>query len=174
MIIIKKANKNQLNEVRNFYHSLIDDMEKRGLIVTWIKDVYPSTNLLKSSIDKDELYVCYNDESLVSAMILNHNYNDEYKEIQWDEKLTDQEILVIHALGVHPCVIGRGIGKKMVYEAINIAKNFSLKAIRLDVLKSNKPAKKLYLSCGFKYCGTLPLFYENTGEQDFEMFELLL
>ena len=33
----KKANKNQLNEVRNFYHSLIDDMEKRGLIVTWIK-----------------------------------------------------------------------------------------------------------------------------------------
>lgn len=107
-------------------------------------------------------------------MILNHNYNDKYKEIKWDKKLTDQEILVIHALGVHPCVIGRGIGKKMVYEAINIAKSSSIKAIRLDVLKSNEPAKKLYLSCGFKYCGTLPLFYENTGEQDFEMFELLL
>ncbi len=62
----------------------------------------------------------------------------------------------------------------MVYEAINIAKNSSIKAIRLDVLKSNEPAKKLYLSCGFKYRGTLPLFYENTGKQDYEMFELLL
>ena len=47
-----------------------------------------------------------------------------------------------------------------------------MKAIRLDVLKGNAPAERLYTSLGFVYVDTLKLFYEDTGRVDFELYEL--
>ena len=45
------------------------------------------------------------------------------------------------------------------------------KAIRLDVLKGNLPAEKLYTGLGFKYLHTLKMFYEDTGWTDYELYE---
>ncbi len=56
--------------------------------------------------------------------------------------------------------------------AIETAKDAGMKAIRLDVLKGNVPAERLYTSIGFVYVDTLKLFYEDTGRVDFELYEL--
>ena len=62
----------------------------------------------------------------------------------------------------------------MVNEAIRIAENCGMRAVRLDVLESNKPAENLYLGCGFEYRGTSRMYYENTGLKNFKMFEKIL
>ena len=43
--------------------------------------------------------------------------------------------------------------------------------IRLDVLKGNLIAEKMYPEMGFKYVMTLPVFYEDIGLKDFELYE---
>ncbi|MBS4892727.1 MAG: hypothetical protein KHX63_08960 [Veillonella sp.] len=54
------------------------------------------------------------------------------------------------------------------------AKENKQKSIRLDVLKGNVPAEKLYSRMGFKYLCTLPMYYEDTGLTDYEIYELSL
>ena len=88
--------------------------------------------------------------------------------------LDRSEFMVIHMLGVHSDFAGRGLAKEMVRFAIETAGAAGMKAIRLDVLKGNVPAERLYPAMGFSYVDTIKLFYEDTGRVDFELFELVL
>ena len=172
-LIVKRAEEQHYEQIRSFYHSMTDQMEERGYVITWVKDVHPSPGLLAESIREGTLYFGCLDNTLVSAMVLSHRHNREYQDIKWAEDLDDSQFLVIHALGVHPDVTGKGIGDRMVQEAVRIAADSGARAIRLDVLASNEPAKKLYLRCGFEYRGTSALYYDNTGWQNFDMYEMI-
>ena len=55
--------------------------------------------------------------------------------------------------------------------AIDHAKQQRQKAVRLDVLQGNTAAEQLYASLGFRYLHTLPMFYEDTGWMQFELYE---
>lgn len=46
------------------------------------------------------------------------------------------------------------------------------KTIRLDVLASNVPARRMYERLGFEYRGKQNLFAANTGWTDFLYYEL--
>ena len=107
-------------------------------------------------------------------MVLSHDSNDGYQEFRWPTEATQDEVTVIHALGVHPDRIGQGYGKKMVRFAIDLASENDQKAIRLDVLKGNTAAERLYTGMGFRYLHTLKMFYEDTGWTDFELYEYVL
>lgn len=62
----------------------------------------------------------------------------------------------------------------MVQKAISVARDNKQKVIRLDVLKENLPTEKLYEREGFRKLHMLPMFYEDTGWTDYELFELVL
>ena len=70
----------------------------------------------------------------------------------------------IHALEVRPQQAGHGYAKELVGFAIKYAKEN----------KGNVPAEKLYSRMGFKYLCTLPMYYEDTGLTDYEIYELSL
>jgi len=53
---------------------------------------------------------------------------------------------------------GRGIGKQLLAEAIDLAKQCGYKKIKLDTLSSMQPAMQLYRSAGFK---EIPAYYHN-------------
>ena len=55
-----------------------------------------------------------------------------------------------------------------------MARSRCMKAIRLDVLKGNLPARRAYEKIGFQYRGTVPMYYEDTGGKEFEMFEIVV
>ena len=81
---------------------------------------------------------------------------------------------MIHALGVDPDMTGKGVGSGMVRAATQTAAQKGGRALRLDVLDTNRPARDLYLRNGFEYRGEAELYYENTGLRIFRMYELLL
>ena len=127
-----------------------------------------------SSIIKGELFIGLTDNNIMAAMIINHESNEGYQNIDWPTKANVDEVMGIHALGVHPQYSGYGYAKELVGFAIKYAKENNQKAIRLDVLKGNVSAEKLYSSMGFKYLCTLPMYYEDTGLTDYELYELSL
>lgn len=174
MLNITSAKEKDYTRVVDFYYSLIDAMENAEYKPGWEKDVYPTLKYLSESIDHGELYMGESDGNIISCMIVNHKYNEGYNSIKWSVDADDSEILVIHALGVHPDFSGRGIAKQMVQKVIDIARQNGIKAIRLDVLDGNLPAEKAYIKMGFQYIDTIQMFYEDTGMTAFKLFEFII
>lgn len=168
---IRLAKKQEFGVVRHFYHSLIDAMEHAQYKPGWEKEVYPSDADLKRASASGELYIGLKNEQIISAMIVNHEANDGYIKVIWPTDASPEEVMVIHALGVHPDFSGRGFAKELVANALSIAKEQHQKAVRLDVLAGNIPAERLYVSMGFRYIDTLQMYYEDTGWTQFKLFE---
>jgi ribosomal protein S18 acetylase RimI-like enzyme len=170
-MIIRIANQDSFYNVMTFYYDLIDSMKNAEFHPGWEKDVYPARKFIQESIEQGELSIAIIDNKIVGAMVMNHNCADGYNNVHWKIKANKNDVIVIHALGISLKHQGQGIAKKMVTYAIDTCKEKSIKAIRLDVLASNKPAQKLYTLMGFVYIDTIQLFYEDTGLTYFLLYE---
>ncbi|MCR5481442.1 MAG: GNAT family N-acetyltransferase [Clostridia bacterium] len=168
---IIKAAEEQYTAVRAFYHSIIDALKGDPYDLGWKKDIYPGPDFLMESIRKGELYIATEDGNIVASMVFNHDCNDSYNEFTWPTDAKPDEVSVIHALAVSKSHGRKGIGRQMVGFAIDMAEKNGQKAIRLDVIKGNLPAEKLYLGMGFRKLHTLQMFYENVGWTDFGLYE---
>ena len=171
MLHIRKAAKDDYPDVREFYYELTDSLASSQYSPGWERDIYPTQEWLIESIEKQKMYLGELNGKIVSCMVVNQEYNDGYKEIDWKVDAKDSELLVIHALGVAADYSGRGFAKQMVRYVIDMAKEQGIKAIRLDVLEGNLPAEKSYVKVGFEYVGTVPMFYEDTGWTNYKAFE---
>ncbi len=174
IIAITKASLDQFQDIRAFYHAVIDGIGASQNSVKWKKDIYPSSEFLAESLRSGELFTVEEGGEIIGSMILNHQSNDMYRSCCWPTEASDSEVTVIHALAVHPSHSGKGCARQMVRFAINYARQHLQKAIRLDVLKGNLRAEKLYSGMGFQYLQTLPMFYEDTGWADFQLYEYRL
>ncbi len=171
---VRCATEKDYPDIRNFYYSLTDTMVNAEFTPGWEKDIYPTQEFLITSIKNHELYLVENETEIQASMIVNHSYNDGYKEVRWSVDAEDIELLVIHALGVHPNYAGQGIAKQLVAAAIGMAEQQNIKTIRLDVLEGNIPAEKVYSKMGFQYVTTLKMFYEDTGWTNYKVYEYIV
>ncbi len=153
---------------------MIDGLAELPYGAGWKKDVYPAPVFLMDAIRGGELYIGLEEDRIIASMVLNHQCNEGYLEFQWPTEAEDTEVTVIHALGVHPSQAGRGYGRQLVQFAVDTARRDRQKVIRLDVLKGNLPAEKLYAAMGFRLLHTLPMYYEDTGWTDYELYEYRL
>ena len=168
---IRTAEPGEFPDVRAFYWDVIDAVGDDSDSVGWKKDVYPAPDFLKDSIQNGELFIAVEDNTIVGAMVLNHEFNDSYNNFQWPVTAAQHEATGIHALAVRPSSRKKGYAKQLVQFAIDYARMHSQKVIRLDVLNGNRSAEQLYRSMGFQYRHTLPMFYEDTGWTDFDLYE---
>ncbi|HIX76503.1 MAG TPA: GNAT family N-acetyltransferase [Candidatus Fusicatenibacter merdavium] len=171
---IRIAEKEDYIKVKEFYYSLTDAMQEAEFRPGWEKNIYPSQDFLKESIENDELFLCEIENAVAACMIINHKCNEGYQKIRWSAAVSDSQLYVIHALGVHPDFSGRGIAKEMARRAIREAQIHEIRTIRLDVLEGNLPAEKVYTALGFHYLDTIRMYYEDTGWTNFKLFEYLL
>lgn len=136
--------------------------------------MYPAQAFLDTSIAHGALHLAELGGALAGCMVLNHAYNDGYAAVTWAADVPDAQLLVIHALGVHPRFARRGIAQRMVQYAIGMARTQGCRALRLDVLGGNVPAERLYAGQGFTCRGTVRMFYADTGWTDYRLYECLL
>lgn len=168
--VVRKAREEEYLLVKDFYDNLIDRISEFEYRPGWEKGVYPAYEYLKDSIENGTIYIGLLEESVISAMIVNEQGNESYNNACWKNDLKEGDYLVIHALGVMPSEEGKGFGRKMVEYVIQTAEP-KYKAIRLDVLKGNKSANRLYEAVGFELVDTVKMYYEDTGWTDFELYE---
>ncbi len=171
---LRIASVDEFEKIRVFYHYITDWLDTVPYGPGWKKDIYPSPEELTDALNKQQLWVYETNCEYAGAMIINSDSNDGYSQVNWNVDAHDNEITLIHALGVKPEYQGRGIASEMVQHAINLAKSQRHKALRLDVLEGNLPAEKLYPKHGFVYVETVEMFYEDTGLANYELFELPL
>lgn len=102
-------------------------------------------------------YLCLEGERPVGAFVLNDNPQGAYENGNWTRKLWQGEYLVIQTLATDPEIYHRGIGKYMVNYCLEKAKSEGYRAVRLDVVPDNLPARKIYETMGFSYAGETDL-----------------
>ena len=138
----------------------------------WSKGKHPTVEGIKAYIDEGSMFLYRANSVIVGAMAVTMYQGEDYHAIDWAQQVPDDRVAVIHILAVSPDVQGKGIGSEMIREAIRMAENKGMQAIRLDALASNTPAHRLYERLGFEYRGKQHLYAENTEWTDFYFFEL--
>ena len=106
---------------------------------------------------------------IVGAFVLNEDAQGAYKKGDWKVHLKDGEYLVIHTLAVLPKEYGKGVASCMTNYCIGKARSKGYKALRLDVVPDNVPAKRLYEKNGFSFAGDKDL---ERGFENIPLFSL--
>lgn len=142
--------------IMTFYEEVIantPDMEQFG---RWKSGLYPTEKVLRPYWEKGELWGECEDNNIQASIAITD----------------DGDSLGLHVLAVHPNSQKRGLGRRMVEQAILMAKHQGKHFVRLDALATNLPAHRLYQSLGFVHTHTENLYADNTGWTDFFFFEL--
>ncbi len=152
-----------------FYDGVVGDLVEHINWPKWTYKVYPSTAFVKQMTVQNSQFVCTLNGKLVAAFVLNEDPQGAYDRANWSKRLSDGEYLVCHAVAVSPEMQNKGVGRQIVDFCKKFAADRGYKAIRLDVVPGNLPAKKLYENCGFRYRGDVDLL---RGYQDIPLFSM--
>lgn len=168
---LTKATIQDYDAIMAFYNNVIDCTPRIEQYARWQKGKHPTESGIRAYIEEGSMYLCTENDAIIGAMAVTMYQGEDYHPIKWTQQVNDNEAAVIHILAVSPSCQGRGIGTKMIRDAICMAKECGMKTVRLDALASNTPAHKIYNAIGFEYRGKQHLFAENTGWMDFFFFE---
>ncbi|MGN0274274.1 MAG: GNAT family N-acetyltransferase [Chordicoccus sp.] len=108
---------------------------------------------------------------IVGAFILNHAQGARYEQADWKYQASPDRTAVLHLLATKPSLQGHGIGRRLLGEAVAIARQRGDRVLRLDTLTWNVPGQRLYEGFGFRCCGDVVLDYPSTGKIPFRMYE---
>ena len=159
--------------VRAFYHSIIDEMQHLEWFPCWEKGVYPSDESLKDYLDRREMRLMIIDGKIAAAAALGGNL-DCGENIRWISGASECESASVNLVAVHPNFGRRGLAKQMVSHLMTIARERGLRALRLDVVDINEPAKRLYTSLGFQYIDRAATVFDDGSSLNFELYECIL
>ena len=171
-MIFRKAEKEDFDKVRFLYWILIDQEQDDPSFPHWKKGIHPSDEMIRTSIDKGDLYVLVDGDEIAACVIANDEKIDGYADAPW--QIDSEEVIILHVLAVHPSHRGEGLARRLVGNVIEMERAAGKKALRLDVIENNTTAEKLYQKLGFQYIQTKTLYYDVVGEMTFKLYELVL
>ncbi len=169
---IVKCDESHLNMLVEFYGKVTDHLSRTVNYPKWVPGVYPGRDSIHKAITDKVQYMCLEQETVTGAFILNADPQGDYSKGDWQRQLNEGEYLIIHTLAVLPELSGRGIGRYIVDYCIEKAKRERFKAIRIDVVPDNIPARRLYEKAGFTYAGEKDLSRNIEEIPRFALYEM--
>ena len=173
-LIIHKCSSSEIVEVGEFYDCVVKYLTEHVNYPQWMYKKYPSEPFVQEMVEAHCQYACRMNGQIVAAFVINDDPEHEYRSVKFSKSLSQGEYLTIHALAVATELQGQGIGRQIVRFCIDFARQHGYKAIRLDVVPTNYPAKRLYEQCGFAYLGDVDLMRGYGHIPLFSMYELNL
>ena len=168
---LELATQNDFEAIIAFYDDVTERTPEMATYARWSKGKHPTVEGIRAYIDEGSMHLYRENGIIIGAMAVTMYQGEDYHAIDWAKQVADDTVSVIHILAVSPDAQDKGIGSKMIREAIRLSQNNGMQAIRLDALASNTPAHKLYERLGFEYRGKQHLYAENTGWTDFYFYE---
>lgn len=164
------------------YGQIIEHLAATVDFPHWHSENHPTPQAAQDWIRAGHLYLAVAStkgpasqaEQIAGVVVLNHEAPEAYKNAPWAIEATEREVLVVHALGVVPEFLGKGVAKFLVDSAIQVAKDKGCLTVRLDTYIENLPARQLYSRHGFTDLGAFSVQYEGTSLDQFHLFERVL
>ena len=169
---IIKCGLSHLEMLTEFYDKVTANLEATVNYPKWSRGIYPGRESIRRAIENGVQYICTSDGKTIGAFILNQDPQGDYTAGDWKQNLQDGEYMVVHTLAVSPGCARQGIGQAMLEYALKQAKARGYKAIRLDVVPDNFPARRLYEKIGFTFAGEKDLGRDIPEIPLFALYEL--
>lgn len=141
--MIRLGNKSDVEAIL----TIIKDAQGRlkQLNVNQWQDGYPNRKSIETDIENKQLYVyLFNGEIVGTMTVL--NYEPTYDHVKW---LNNKDYIVVHRIAIKNNFNGKGIGKKLLLQAMALFK----KDLKIDTHPKNEPMQKMLKSLNFIYCG---------------------
>ena len=163
-----------LELVRNTYIEVIDNTPLIYQHARWEYGKHPTDGLIREHISRGEMYLLKDGEEVAGMVVVAMNQREDYSDIKWGVALADDEVATVHMLCIRPSYRGRRLGTKILEEVEDLSCGAGKKAIRLDVLQTNLPAKKMYEQAGYIRRGEASLTVDINGVLDFYYYEKVI
>ncbi len=147
--MIRKADERDILPVAELYLQALDYEESHKKYTSWQRGIYPTVDTARAGVKHGTLYVMYDGDALVGAVVLDSKQPPEYKKVRWSCEARYDEVLVVHTLCVSPLSAGNGVGSRILDYAKELARERGCKTIRLNTTSKNKPAIAFYKKNGF-------------------------
>ena len=171
---IQKCREADVIAAGSFYDGVVLWLNHHINYPKWMYKIYPSKSWVKQMTEAGEQFICVEGKKIVGAFVLNADPQGNYRKGNWSLDLPDGAYMVLHALAIDPKLQGRGLGAEVVRFCTEKAKADGYRAIRLDIVPGNIPAKKLYEKTGFRYVVDADLERGIPHIPTFSLFELNL
>ena len=171
---IRKCQEKDIIPVSEFYDNIVEFLDSHINYPRWIYKVYPSQESVEAMTEEESQYVCISDEKIVGAFVLNNKPQGNYWKANWSQEIDDGSYLVLQTLAIDPSMQNQGLASQVIGFSIEKAKSEGYKAIRLDVIPDNYPAKRLFEKNGFEYVGDVDLELDIGNNPAFSLYELNL
>lgn len=166
--MIRPANPEDLPFIKELTEACARALEEKE-IFQWNEN-YPSREKLASDIEKGELYVLLQNNSITGIVALSSQIDEVYKPVNW---LTpSSKNLYVHRLAVLPESWGKGFAQTLMDFAEDFARNHKFLSVRLDTFSQNKRNQKFYETRGYKRLQDI--FFPYKSEFPFHCYELVL
>lgn len=172
--IFRTAAEIDFERVKNLYWTLIDKMQEEPSFPKWSKDGHPSNQYLKDCIRAKRLYIAEACGTLLGCVAADYEAAAEYEDARWMTDVGKEEVMVLHILAVAPEQRGKGVGKFLVEQIINLARKEGAKTVRIDVISNNVSAQQFYKKTGFCYVQDKWMDYGLDGLEKAALYEFVL
>ena len=152
-MIIRKANKEDLENIMKMYKSCVTGMLENG-IDQW-DDAYPNTEIISEDLNVGTYYVAEIEGAIIGGVNIDKNQDTTYLALDWEDK--SDSFLVVHRLGVKEELWNKKIGKDLMLFTEKLVIEKGMKSIRLDTYSGNPKAMEFYRRLGYRELGTIDL-----------------
>lgn len=166
--MIRRAKISEIPDILTITQACAKKMQENG-IFQW-NEHYPSNEAFQKDIDRGELFVVEEKNTVQGTIVISTVMDEEYKPIQW---LTPNgNSVYIHRLSVHPNLQGKGLAQQMMDFAENHAREHRFVSVRLDTFSQNKRNQRFYEQRGYQKLGDI--YFPIQSEHPFHCYELVL
>ena len=166
--MIRPAKISEIDDILTISRACAQHMIAQG-IHQW-NEFYPSRQHFENDLQRKELFVMVEEDSVLGAIVLSTFMDEEYKAVQWTTP-TDND-LYVHRLCIHPIYQGQGKAQEMMAFAEDYAKKHQFTSIRLDTFSQNKRNQQFYEKQGYQRLGDI--YFPKQSEAPFHCYELAL
>lgn len=169
-----RATENDFEQLAEFFRRTVSETKGMEIYARWIYGLHPSNEMIYGHIKCGNMFFSELDGKIASAVAAVPCQEKEYRDVPWNLNLADDEVSVVHILCVAPELQKKGIAARTMRRVIEMSHEDGKKSVRLDALKCNTPARRLYESLGFSSAAERNWHTENAGWTDFVLYELEL
>lgn len=155
-----------------FYDKVVLWLDEHENYPKWIYRVYPSEHSVLTMTEADAQYICVKDKTIIGAFAFNAEPQGKYHKCRWSQELDKGTYMVLTALAIDPMIQRQGLGSEIIRFCFDKARTEGFKAIRVDIVPTNYPARKLFEKNGFVFAGDVDLELNCGNIPAFSMYEL--
>lgn len=167
-----RCTESDFERVTAFYAKVTAYLEAHVNYPKWTCGVYPGPESVRAGIDAGSQYACEENGEIIGAFVMDDDPRGAYERGEWKVPLSEGEFYVLHTFATDPTLYRKGIGREMLGQCIALAKERGIKALRLDTVPANAPARRLYENMGFSFAGEKDLLRNLDGLPSFALYEL--